>query len=284
MARVKSLVRLKMTVDEWRIRENTASQFGMSGGKTGLLAEPSEQARVLVIEDKSFESEKFLETLKRDDDSVVAARSGDEALALAQQSDFDLITISLNMANEDGLRLCSRLRSNERTRAVPILMVGEETDMKRIAQGLEIGAHDYIIRPVDKNELLARVRTQIRRKRYQNRLRNNYEASLNLALTDSLTDVFNRRYLMVHLEKMLAKNRESRKLLSVLVLDIDHFKKNQRYLWSWGGRRDAQDLRQTHQGRPARYRYYRADGRRGIRGDLARYHPRTCAVDFGALA
>ncbi len=225
MARVKSLVRLKMTVDEWRIRENTASQFGVSGGKTGLLAEPSEQARVLVIEDKSFESEKFLETLKRDDDSVVAARSGDEALALAQQSDFDLITISLNMANEDGLRLCSRLRSNERTRAVPILMVGEETDMKRIAQGLEIGAHDYIIRPVDKNELLARVRTQIRRKRYQNRLRNNYEASLNLALTDSLTEVFNRRYLMVHLEKMLVKNRETRKSLCVMVLDIDHFKK-----------------------------------------------------------
>lgn len=225
MARVKSLVRLKMTVDEWRVRENTASQLGMSGGRTGLLAEPSEKARVLVIEDKAFESDKFLETLKRDDDSVIAARSGDEALALAQQSEFDIITISLNLANEDGLRLCSRLRSNERTRSIPILMVGEEVDMRRIAQGLEIGAHDYILRPVDRNELLARVRTQIRRKRYQNRLRSNYEASLNLALTDSLTDVFNRRYLMVHLEKMLAKNRENRKSLCVLVLDIDHFKK-----------------------------------------------------------
>jgi len=225
MARVRSLVRLKMTVDEWRIRENTANQFGFVGNKGTFLAEPSEKARVLIIEDKSFESEKFIETLKRDDDEIVAVRSGDQAMDMAQHNDFDIITVSLNLQNEDGLRLCSHLRSNERTRAVPILMVAEEADMKRIAQGLEIGAHDYILRPVDRNELLARVRTQIRRKRYQDRLRSNYEQSLSLALTDSLTGLFNRRYLMVHLEKLLNKNKESNKSLCCLMMDIDHFKK-----------------------------------------------------------
>jgi two-component system cell cycle response regulator len=225
MARVRSLVRLKMTVDEWRIRENTANQFGFVGNKGTFLAEPSEKARVMVIEDKSFESDKFVETLKRDEDTVMAVRTGDQAIALAQQNDFDIITVSLNLAGEDGLRLCSHLRSNERTRAVPLLMVGEEGDMKRIAQGLEIGAHDYILRPVDRNELLARVRTQIRRKRYQDRLRSNYETSLSLALTDSLTGLFNRRYLMVHLEKLIKKNAESHKSMCVLMLDIDHFKK-----------------------------------------------------------
>ncbi|HCS22809.1 MAG TPA: PleD family two-component system response regulator [Alphaproteobacteria bacterium] len=225
MARVRSLVRLKMTVDEWRIRENTANQFGFVGNKGTFLAEPSEKARVLIIEDKSFESEKFIETLKRDDDEIVAVRSGDQAMDMAQHNDFDIITVSLNLQGEDGLRLCSHLRSNERTRAVPILMVAEEGDMKRIAQGLEIGAHDYILRPVDRNELLARVRTQIRRKRYQDRLRSNYEQSLSLALTDSLTGLFNRRYLMVHLEKLLNKNKESNKSLCCLMMDIDHFKK-----------------------------------------------------------
>ena len=225
MARVRSLVRLKMTVDEWRIRENTANQFGFVGNKGTFLAEPSEKARVMIIEDKNFESEKFIETLKRDDDEVVSVRSGDQAMEMAQRSDFDIITVSLNLQHEDGLRLCSHLRSSERTRAVPILMVAEEADMKRIAQGLEIGAHDYILRPVDRNELLARVRTQIRRKRYQDRLRSNYEQSLSLALTDSLTGLFNRRYLMVHLEKLLNKNKESNKSLCALMMDIDHFKK-----------------------------------------------------------
>jgi two-component system, cell cycle response regulator len=225
MARVRSLVRLKMTVDEWRIRENTANQFGFVGNKGTFLAEPSEKAKVLVIEDKAFESDKFVETLRRDEDVVMPVRTGEQAIALAQQNDFDMITVSLNLAMEDGLRLCSHLRSNERTRSVPLLMVGEEVDMKRIAQGLEIGAHDYILRPVDRNELLARVRTQIRRKRYQDRLRSNYETSLSLALTDSLTGLFNRRYLMVHLEKLINKNVESKKALCVLMLDIDHFKK-----------------------------------------------------------
>lgn len=223
MARVRSLVRLKMTVDEWRARETTATQFGFVGSK-GFLSEPSENARVLVIEDRAFESEKFVETLKRDDDTVIAVRSGEQAVAMAQQNNFDIITVSLNLANEDGLRLCSHLRSHEHTRSIPILMVGEETDMKSIARGLEIGAYDYILRPVDRNELLARVRTQIRRKRYQDHLRSNYEMSLSLALTDSLTGLFNRRYLMVHLDKLLMKTKETNKSLCVMVLDVDHFK------------------------------------------------------------
>ncbi|MCK4945866.1 MAG: PleD family two-component system response regulator [Alphaproteobacteria bacterium] len=224
MARVRSLVRLKMTVDEWRIRENTANQFGFTGNKSTILSEHYEKARVLTVEDKTFESEKFIETLKRDEDAVTAVRSGEQAITLAQQNDFDIIIVSLNLANEDGLRLCSQLRLNERTRSVPILVIGEESDMKRITTGLEIGAHDYILRPVDRNELLARVRTQVRRKRYQDRLRTNYEISLSMALTDSLTSLYNRRYLMVHLEKLLRKNIEAKKTMCVLMLDIDHFK------------------------------------------------------------
>jgi two-component system cell cycle response regulator len=224
MARVRSLVRLKMTVDEWRVRENTATQFGLIGKQATILNESYERAKVLVIEDKAFESEKFVETLKHDEDIVMPVRSGEQGIALAQQNNFDIITVSLNLATEDGLRLCSHLRSNERTRSIPILIIGEETDMKRIAVGLEIGAYDYILRPIDRNELLARVRTQVRRKRYQDRLKANYEVSLSLALTDTLTGLYNRRYLMVHLEKLLKKNADAKKSLCVLMIDIDHFK------------------------------------------------------------
>jgi len=225
MARVRSLVRLKMTVDEWRIRENTANQFGVFSTSTVEMTESGENARILVVEDKSFESEKFVESLKKDNDIIMSVSNGQQAMEQGNQEAYDLITISLNLATEDGLRLCSQIRSNERTRSVPILMVAEEEDMPKIARGLEIGAQDYILRPVDRNELLARARTQIRRKRYQDRLRSNYEASLSMALTDSLTGLFNRRYLMVHLAKTLASYKENKKSIGVLMLDIDHFKK-----------------------------------------------------------
>jgi len=224
MARVRSLVRLKMTVDEWRIRETTANQFGIMDTGSNAMMESAAEAKVLIVEDKTFESDKFIETLDRDNDMVMPVLSGEQAIILSQEHEFDLITVSLNMEQEDGLRLVSHLRSNERTRSVPILMVGMEEDMKRIAQGLEIGAHDYILRPVDRNELLARVRTQVRRKRYQERLRSNYEHSLNMALTDSLTGLFNRRYLNVHFGRILANIAESRKPIGVLMLDIDNFK------------------------------------------------------------
>ncbi len=224
MARVRSLVRLKMTTDEWRIRENTASQLGVVDQTVSVMNEPAENAVILLVEDQEFERRKMQETLVEAKQRVVLAENGAKAMELITAHEFDLMIVSLNLAQEDGLRLCSHLKSNERTRGVPLVMVGAEEDMRRIAHGLEIGAHDYILRPVDRNELLARVRTQVRRKRFHERLRATYEISLSMALTDSLTGLYNRRYLEVHFDKQLKKSRENRKSLAVLMIDIDHFK------------------------------------------------------------
>ena len=224
MARVRSLVRLKMALDEWRVRENTANQLGVVSEASNVMKESAEKARILVIEDKDFEKRKIEDTLRDSHELIMSVSTGAEAMELVSKHEFDLLIISLNLAGEDGLRLCSHLKSNERTRLTPMIMVGETEDMKRIAHGLEIGAHDYIMRPVDRNELLARVRTQVRRKRFHERLRSTYEISLSMALTDSLTGLYNRRYLEVHLGKLLEKNMESRKALAVLIVDIDHFK------------------------------------------------------------
>lgn len=224
MARVRSLVRLKMTVDEWRVRERTANQLGVVEGAANAMSEPVENARILVIEDQSYDAEKFVSALREDNDIVVTVQTGMEALDKIKEADYDLLAVSLNLQNEDGLRLCSHLRSSERTRSVPILMIATEDDMARIAQGLEMGAHDYIHRPVDANELLARVRTQVRRKRFQERLRSTYEISLSMALTDSLTGLYNRRYFETHLQKLLQKSEETKKALGILMMDIDHFK------------------------------------------------------------
>jgi Response regulator containing a CheY-like receiver domain and a GGDEF domain len=136
MARVRSLVRLKMALDEWRVRENTANQFGVVGESTNVMKEPVEGARILVVEDRDFEGRKIEDTLSQDHDIVVCVKEGAMAMELTSKQDFELIVISLGLEGEDGLRLCSHLKSSERTRAIPILMVGEEEDMPRIAHGL----------------------------------------------------------------------------------------------------------------------------------------------------
>lgn len=225
MARVRSLIRLKMALDEWRVRENAATQLGVASDADAVHIS-DENAQILVIEDQDFERDKIMQTLQEKGHKIVCVSNGPDSIEIAVAPDaaFDLICISLNLASEDGLRLCSHFRSNEKTRSIPILMMGQNEDLDKIAHGLEIGAHDYIIRPIERNELTARVRTQIRRKRFQEKLRASYEMSLSLALTDSLTGLYNRRYLEVHLEKLLEKNKESRKSLCVLMMDIDHFK------------------------------------------------------------
>jgi two-component system cell cycle response regulator len=223
-ARVRSLVRLKMVMDQWRLRESTSGQLGVldEGGTT--QAEPVTDASVLVVEDARLDGERIADTLAADRDRVEVAQTIGRGLECAVSGSFDLIAVSLTLRSEDGLRLLSQLRSQEATRQVPVLLMGDDTDMARIAKGLELGANDYLIKPIDRNELLARCRTQIRRRRYQERLRANYERSLSMALVDPLTGVFNRRYLDAHLPRLLDRSAEAQKPLALLIVDIDRFK------------------------------------------------------------
>jgi two-component system cell cycle response regulator len=223
-ARVRSLVRLKMMMDEWRLRESTSGQLGMLVSTDSVQTQTAEGARVLVVEDSAIDLDKINETLARDRNMVTDTDSCAAGLELALREEFDLIIVSLTLMREDGLRLCSQLRSQERSRQIPILLLADETDMDRVAKGLELGANDYLIKPIDRNELLARTRTQVRRKRYQDKLRANYEQSLSMALTDSLTGLFNRRYLSAHLPRLLDRSGGNAKPVSALMFDIDHFK------------------------------------------------------------
>ena len=103
-------------------------------------------------------------------------------------------------------------------------MIAENRDLPRLAKGLDLGANDYLIRPVDRNELLARTTTQVRRKRLQDRLQESYRRSLSLALTDELTGLYNRRYLFAHLDELIGRVQQDGISAAVLVFDIDHFK------------------------------------------------------------
>lgn len=223
-ARVRSLLRLKITVDQWRMRESTTGQFSAFGAVSSLKNEPFDKARILLIEDSETEAKRITGYLAQDDDQILHAPSTLTAMSLVDRENFDTIILSLSLEAEDGLRLCAALRSQERSRHTPILIITEEAEMNRMAKGLEIGANDYIVRPLDRNEMLARVRSQVRRKRTQDRLLSNYEANLNMALTDSLTGLYNRRYFTAHMEKLILQSAEARKQTALLLFDLDHFK------------------------------------------------------------
>lgn len=222
-ARVRSLLRLKMMMDEWRLREATSSHLGMQAPRLMNDLEVS-GARILVIEDNPIDAMNFEESLNVDGNIVTRVTGGAEGMERAVGDDADLIICSLNLSDDDALRLVSQFRAHDTTRHTPILMVGEEDQVDRLAKALDLGVNDYLMKPIDRNELMARVRTQIRRRRYQGLLRETYEQSVSLALIDSLTGLYNRRYLFSHLARLMADTAQRDKPLALLMIDVDHFK------------------------------------------------------------
>jgi len=222
-ARVRSLLRLKMMMDEWRLRVETSSQLGMQEPRAMTEIDVTD-ARILAIEDNRIDAMNLRESLMVDGDQVEQAADGADGYARATSEEFDLVVCSLNLTSDDSLRLVSQFRAHEATRQIPILMVGEEDQTEKLAKALDLGVNDYLMKPIDRNEMLARVRTQIRRRRYQERMRETYEQSLALALTDSLTGLYNRRYLLTHLGRLMNDTAERQKPLALLIIDVDHFK------------------------------------------------------------
>jgi two-component system cell cycle response regulator len=221
-ARVRSLVRLKMMTDELRMRETTGQSMGLLD-PASTLVEAGICGRILIIEDRP-ESVAWFTAALQPANEVSAVDTFEEALVRVRGGDYDLIVVSLGMRGFDGLRLCSQLRSLPEGRNVPILVVVSDGDRRKLNQALEMGVNDYLTRPVDKNELVARVRTQLRKKLYSDRLRHNVQLSLEMAITDQLTGLHNRRYMGRHLDNLLAQVRKSGKPLAFLIMDIDFFK------------------------------------------------------------
>ncbi len=221
-ARVRSLVRLKMMTDELRMRETTGQGMGLiDPAETLLDADP--RGRLLVIEDRA-ESIAWFQNALHPTHEVSSVDTFEEALVRVKGGDYDLIVVSLGMRGFDGLRLCSQLRSLPEGRNVPILVIVSDGDRRKLTQALEMGVNDYLTRPVDKNELVARVRTQLRKKRYSDRLRHNVQLSLEMAITDQLTGLHNRRYMSRHLDNLLNNAKRSERPLAFVIMDIDHFK------------------------------------------------------------
>jgi two-component system, cell cycle response regulator len=227
-ARVRSLVRMKRMMEELRLREEVCGRFS-SSDQTEDRGRDVNAARILLIDEQGFAASRIIDTLSPVAASVVRASSCAEAQSLLDDS-VELVIASLSMPDGDPLRLVSQWRANESSRQLPVLLMADDSELPRLAKGLDLGANDYLVRPVDRNELLARVRTQIRRKRLQERLRNNYQRSLSLALTDELTGLYNRRYVFAHLNEVLGRMSEVGGEAAVMLFDIDHFKQvNDRY-------------------------------------------------------
>lgn len=222
-ARVRALIRLKRMADELRLRERTIAAFGALSPLVYDDAETLGGARLLLVEDRRGEASPLAAMLAEFAGAVRVVEAVPAALDLAASEDFDIIVVSLDLAEDKAVALCARLRQSELTRFTPIIVLAEPGEQQRVARALELGVNDYLLRPVDRNELAARARAQVRRKRYHDRLRHRLMTSLSLSVTDPLTGLYSRRYLHAHLDQMLGRRDKETPRAALIMIDLDRF-------------------------------------------------------------
>lgn len=225
MSRVASLLRMKMMVDEIALRDRSAPGLGGPDIHATASATRFPESRVLIV----ARSESEAETLE----NTIAANFGcpseiavslDEATSLLDFQSFDAVLIDHALGGEAALRFGTSLRARPESRHAAMLLILKEQATELAAKALEIGFHDFISRPIDLAELTARLRSQLRRKHYADRLRDNMRSTIEQAVTDPLTGLYNRRYADIHLDALIERARLKESGLAVVILDLDHFK------------------------------------------------------------
>lgn len=221
-ARVKSLVRMKVLLDELRLRDKTNMQMGITSTENSFLSDVS-GAKILLVDDDQVQGKQVVSKLS-ETYKVDWIQDSEKAMSASKEGGYDIILMSTGLADVDGLRLASQIKNQEETRNVPLLVLVDEDDSRLMLKALEVGINDYMTMPVDKNEMTARVRTQIRRKRYQDALKEQYQKSVSMAVTDGLTGLYNRHFLNTHLENMVHQSVKNGKRIALMMMDMDHFK------------------------------------------------------------
>ena len=175
-------------------------------------------ARVLVVEDTPLNVKLLTLQLAYQDYIVNTAANGLEALAKIEADKPDIVLLDVMMPGLDGFETCRRIRANPATAHIPVVMVTALQDVDDLVRGFEAGADDFLTIPVNSLALIARIRSQLRQKRY-------YESLLEQSLIDPLTGAFNCRYLEAQVPRLIARCRAAHKPIAVLMIDVDHFKR-----------------------------------------------------------
>jgi len=219
-ARVKSLTRMKTVIDELKLRNKTSAELG---GNVIELKDNFTDNKILVLDDDIIQAKNIKSYLAPVTEQIYGLTSPDKIDSFASFSP-DLVIISCQMDIEDPLRIGAMLRSKPNFKNSVLMLLAEEENLPMVMKGMELGINDYFIYPVDKSELQARVKTQLRKKQYQDDLRKELEESVDLSTKDGLTGLFNRRYFDIHIKQMTEKSIETGQKMCMLMFDMDHFK------------------------------------------------------------
>ncbi len=223
--RVSSLIRMKQMVDELRLRHETSHELGLEGmtcADSGLNF--ADSSVLLICNSRDLMAGTVAEIRGRLGCAIETAEGEAAARALLASNRYDACVIGPNLSDGEPMRIASLLRARPETRQTSVMMVFPPGDLSKAHLAMEIGVADYLTYPPDFAELIARLKVQLRRKHYSDRLRSSMHDTLVMAVTDPLTGLYNWRYTNNHLESLIARHQPGGRGLAAMMLDLDRFK------------------------------------------------------------
>jgi diguanylate cyclase (GGDEF)-like protein len=179
---------------------------------------------ILVVDDNETNIDILLELLGEKYDIIVAI-DGFGALEIAQEEKIDLILLDIMMPEIDGYEVCKRLKADPKTEDTPVIFLTAKSDEDSIERAYDVGGIDYITKPFRPKELLARVNRELKIQTLIRELKASYEKLQELAQTDPLTKLYNRRYFQDISKNILNLSKREQEPLSIVMVDIDKFKR-----------------------------------------------------------
>ncbi|HEY8910192.1 MAG TPA: diguanylate cyclase [Desulfosporosinus sp.] len=173
---------------------------------------------ILVVDDNRYNVRLLTDILEDEHYTVVSTDNGGSVLEMVRKLKPEVILLDIMMPGLDGFEVCKLLKSDFDIKHIPVIMVTAKTDGQDLKKALEIGAFDYIKKPIDEVEVIARVQSAIRFKQYQDKL-------IEMAMKDGLTGLYNHALLIDLFVKELARIPRNGGNISFAMLDIDYFKK-----------------------------------------------------------
>ena len=224
VARVGSMLRLKRFQDQLRSRQASENLLDTPSSSPQGFIEGEHIPSILIVEDDDRDAKLLRDHLEKEPYFVRRVSNGEIAIRDALDDPPDLIILDIMLPGIDGFEVCRRLKSDGRMKHTQLLMQTSLRELEYRIQGSEVGADDYLVKPVEPRELLARVQALLKKKRYIDKLNHRYESALNRAIRDGLTGLYNHEYFKRFLQFEINRSLQQRHLLSLLLIDLDNFK------------------------------------------------------------
>ncbi|MCO5385720.1 MAG: response regulator [Desulfosporosinus sp.] len=174
--------------------------------------------KVLVVDDHKLNVKLLTDILEDEDFIVYSTDNGLSVLEMTLKFLPDVILLDIMMPGLDGFEVCKLLKENDEVNDIPIIMVTAKAEGIDVKKALEYGAFDYIKKPIDEIEVIARIQSALRFKQSQDLLKE-------LAMKDRLTGLYNHALLVELFEKELAKQQRNDGDIAFVMIDVDHFKR-----------------------------------------------------------